>query len=287
MSNSGAAAESSSAKSVADLVDIIIAEPKKFISFMGLLASIVGLIILAAWAIPKLLHLRASEVTFSSKGTEIELKSSGSDRDEYYLVVSPQASWQPTPVYVTKGSKIKIAANGRVNIDLHGLWNEVEVRDGLEERMKSRHPGLMQDAQHTPEEYFSESDWQKLAPRHYWSGPDGDGVIADTSFKGRERYKIAPGMGFGTLVGTIMSRDDVDSDGYPPPVATEDVFLIGSKWPDAKNSEGAPATGWLWLAINDVVEPQSAFPNAQSIRVPDVFLLDNLGFYRVVVTIPH
>ena len=272
------------ADTVADVLKLVISDKKRFFSFIFLLLTVLGIVLLAAWLVPKILHLNATKLTLSSKGSEIELKASGSDQDQYYLVVSPQASWQPTHIYVKKGDKMTIVADGRANIDFHGIYNVIESRIVLEKKVEAAHPGLSKDVNHTPEEYFTETDWQQLAPRHYWSDPEGDFVIGPTSFVGRQRFKLAPTLSYGALLGTILTREDVDSNGEPPN-EKKDVFLVGRKWPT--KDETAPVTGWLWLAINDVVEPQDAFPKAKQIRVPDLFLLDNLGFYRVVVSLPH
>lgn len=279
-------AGSDSVKSVAELVEVIISQPARFLAFCGLVTLLMGLSLLIVWLVPIILHVSTSKLTISSKGSEIELKSSAADQDQYYLVVSPQASWQPTHIYVKRGSKLEIVADGRVNIDLHGLSDQIEKRIALEKNIESKHPGLRTDKTHTPEEYFSQQEWATLAPRHYWSGPDGDFVVTPTSFAGRQRYKIAPDLAYGALLGTIMTREDYDSSGQPPN-EHGDVLLIGHRWPDPKKEDTVPATGWLWLAINDVVEPESAFPDAKGIRLSDLFLLDNLGSYRVVVTVLH
>ena len=272
------------ADSIADVLKLVISDGKRFFSFVLLLVTILGLALLAAWLVPKILHLSTTSLTLSSKGRSIELKSSGLDKDHYYLVVSPQTTWQPTHIYIKKGDKMTIAADGRVNVDLHGLYNVVETRIGLENKVARTHPGLSKDLNHTPEEFFTEEDWQQLAPRHYWSDPEGDFVVGPTSFVGRQRFKLGPNLSYGALLGTILTREDVDSNGEPPN-EQKSVFLVGRKWP--RNDETVPATGWLWLAINDVVEPQDAFPNAKGVHVPDLFLLDNFGFYRVVVTLPR
>jgi hypothetical protein len=273
-------------KSIADLIELIISDWKKFTAFCALAASLFVLLLLAVWLVPKLLHVSTSKVTISSKGSEIELKSSTQDEDQYYLIVSPQASWQPTHIHVKKGAKLTIVADGRVNVDFHGIYEQVENRIKLEEDKARKHPGLKSDATHTPEEYFSQEEWESLVPRHYWSGPQGDTVIAPSSFAARQKYKVAPNLSYGALLGTIMDREDLDSNGQPPN-EPHTVFLVGTSWPGPAKEEGAPSTGWLWFAINDVVPPQSAYPNAKGVDVPDMFLLDNLGFYRAVVTVPH
>lgn len=274
-------------KSIADLIDGIITDRKKFAAFCFLISLLVGLGLLMVWLVPKILHLSTSKLTISAKGSEIELRSSTADQDQYYLVVSPQASWQPTHIYFKKGDKLRIVADGRVNIDSHGLNDEIEKRICLEKRVLKSHPQLRSDPNHTPEEYFSVEDWKSLVPPHYWSDPEGDKVISDSSFSGRQKYKIAPKLSFGALIGTVMMRDDVDSNGQPPPLDGE-IFLVGRRWPHQSNDDSAPATGYLWLAINDVVEPEQAFPNAKGVvRLSDVFLLDNQGFYRVVVELSH
>jgi hypothetical protein len=273
-------------KSMADLLEAIISDWKKFCAFMALISLCLSLIVTVVWLVPPLLHVTPSKITISSKGSEIELKASSQDQDQFYLIVSPQTSWQPTHIYVKKGSKLSIVADGRVNVDLYGLVDYVQKRIDLETQIKTQHSGLREDTNHVPEQYFTEKQWHDLESRHYWSGPMGDAVIAPTSYAGRQKYKIAPELSYGALIGTIMTREDLDSDGQPPN-EDHDVFLVGNRWPDPNNEQGATATGWLWLAINDVVEPQLAYPNAKKIRVPELFTLDNLGFYRAVVTIPH
>src|SRR5215469_7612895 len=151
-------------KSIADLIDSIISDRRKFGAFGMLSVCFVALLLLVVWLVPKLLHVSTSKLTISSKGSEIELKSSTPEQDQYYLIVSPQTGWQPTHIYVNKGTKLEIIADGRVNVDFHGLHEQIERRIGLEENIEKSHPGTKQDANHVPEEYFSEKDWQSLAP---------------------------------------------------------------------------------------------------------------------------
>jgi hypothetical protein len=280
------AGDGSTSKTVADLLDLILTDPKKFVAFVGLVGMLLGVGLVIVWLVPKLLKVKASEMTIAGKGSQIVFKATTATQDQYYLVVSPQASWQPTHIYVKQGAAMTILADGRVNVDSNGLSDEVKRRINLEGEAINAHPGLRQDTNHTPEEYYSEQDWQSLVPPHYWSDPEGDNSIADNSFAGRKKYKIAPDLPFGALIGTIMARDDVDSTGQAPPVEGS-IFLIGRRWPRGTKEDTAPASGYLWLAINDVVEPTSLFPKAKGIRLHDVFLLDNLGFYRAVVALSH
>src|ERR1700733_13013149 len=120
------------ADSIGDVLKRVISDGKRFFSFVFLLVTVLGLALLAAWLVPKILHLNTTSLTLSSQGSSIELKSSGSDQDHYYLVVSPQTSWQPTHIYVKKGNRMTIAADGRVNIDFHGIYNVVKPAIGLE-----------------------------------------------------------------------------------------------------------------------------------------------------------
>jgi hypothetical protein len=274
------------ADSLADFVGQVISQKSKFFGFVALLLVVLGLAILVVYLVPKILHLNATQLTISSKGSEIELKASGPEQDQYYLVVCPQTSWQSTHIYLKKGAKVNIVADGRVNVDFHGLFEQIEKRIKFETKADASHPGLKTDSNHTPEEYFSQTEWQQLKPRHYWSDPQGDFVVTPTSYLGRQKYKIAPNLSYGALIGTIMSREDVDSSGQPPS-DVKDIFFVGRRWPDPGKEESIRSTGWLWLAINDVVEPQEAFPLAKNVRVPEVFVLDNLGFYRVVVSVAH
>ena len=234
------------------------------------------------WGVRYFLHLNTSKVTISTKESGIELMSSGSDKDEYYLVINPQAGWQPTGVCVEEKSKLSAIAQGRVNIDFYGVGDQIQQRIKLEKKMQASHPRLDNDAGHTPEEYFSEKDWDRLKPRHYWSDPGGDEVVTPTSFLGRQKYKLKPTLNYGALIGTFQRQGSNDAE-YQPQIKPDDIFLVGREW----HEESAPITGCLWLAVNDVVEPQDAFPKAKGVRVHDLFLQDNLGFYRVVITVPH
>lgn len=285
-------------KSIADLIELIISDWKRFASFCLLVGVLAGLSLTMIWLVPQILHLTASKLIYSRKegarieftslkNNRIELKSSTKDSDQYYLVVSPQTTWQPTHVHVKKGDKLTILADGRVNIDFHGLFDQTDKRNKLEKEQVRRHPNLRKDPNHTPEQYYSPKEWKTLVLSHYWTGPDGQGP-SDTAFVGRMKYKIAPDLGFGTLIGAIVSCD-VGKNGQPP-IEQHDVFRVGSQWPDPNTDDLAPAAGCLWLTINDVVLPESAVPNARGVdglSIPDLFFLDNLGFYRVVVTVPH
>ena len=269
------------AESIAGLMSEIVGNWVSLLRTLLLLVAIPVIAIVTFLAVRHYLHLDASKLTISTKESGIELMSSVPDKDVYYLVISPQTGWQPTGVCVEEKSKLSVVAQGRVNIDFYGVGDQIQQRIKLEQKMIKSHRNLANDAGHTPEEYFSEKDWQTLKPRHYWSDPGGDAVVTPTSFLGRQKYKLQPKLNYGALIGTYLRQGSNDPD-FEPQVKPEDVFLVGRGWQE----ENAPK-GCLWLAVNDVVEPQDAFPNAKGVRVHDLFLQDNLGFYRVVITVPH
>lgn len=262
-------------KSFADVLHTLLHSPQKlvlFLLFVGACAVIIGAgLIAVAYVMPKVLGLHPVAMKLESQEGGILLQSSVGNKDVYHVVVNPQEGWQPTHISVKKGQVVEFVAQGRINIDLSGVMNAAALRQSFE----GAHPELKsKDAATTPEQGYTPEQWNRLRLLHPWVGPNGD-KVPDTAFPARTEYKVMPKENFGALVGTLLDRETADrirvpSCGPAPAPRSQCAFLIGDK-----HRMDIDETGYLWLNINDVVDPHD----------PDLFYEDNLGFFQVLVTV--
>src|SRR5579864_656759 len=262
-------------KSFADVLHILLHSPQKlllFLLFAGACGVIIGAGLVAlAYAMPKVLGLRPVAMKLESQEGGILLESTVGNKDVYHIVVNPQEGWQPTHISVKKGQIVDFVAQGRINIDLRGVVDATALRQKFEDA----HPELKnKDATTTPEQAYTPEQWSQLHLLHPWVGPNG-GNVQDSAFPSRTQYKIMPKENFGALVGALLDRETaerirVQSCGPPPAPQFQCAFLVGDK-----HRMDVDGTGYLWLNINDVVDPHD----------PDLFYEDNLGFFQVLVTV--
>jgi len=262
-------------KSFPDILHILLDSPRRLLFFLLFVCAcgvIIGAGVVAlAYVMPKVLGLRAVAMKLESQGGGILLQSTVGNKDVYQLVVNPQEGWQPTHISVKKGQIVEFVAQGRINIDLSGVMNAASLRQSFE----AAHPDLKSTgASTTPEQGYSPEQWSKLRLLHPWVGPNGNSV-PDTAFPARTAYKVMPKENFGALVGALLDRETaerirVQSCGPLPTPQFQCAFLVGDK-----HRMDVDGTGYLWLNINDVVDPHD----------PDLFYEDNLGFFQVLVTV--
>jgi len=264
-------------KSFPDILHILLDSPRRLLFFLMFLcacaAIIGGALVALVFVMPRVLGLRPVAMTLGNQGGGILLQSSVGNKDVYHVVVNPQEGWQPTHIAVKKGQVVEFIAQGRINIDLGGVVNSIELRQQLE----ITHPELRnKEATTTPEQAYTPEQRNKLVRlRNPWVGPNGSSNVEDANFPGRTQYKVMPKESFGALVGTVFERETVERLKVPscnprPTPQLQCAFLIGDK-----HRMDVDGTGYLWLNINDVVDPHD----------PDLFYQDNVGFFQVLITV--
>jgi hypothetical protein len=255
-------------KTFADVFYSILTDWRKFFSFLGLVFSLAIFIFLASSLIIKRFKVESvSEVDLSSG--KILFQTTFGDRKEYVTIVHPQG-WQDTDIRVRKGDHIKIAAGGKITVDLAGITETVGKRKELEKKYeKDKH--LVRDSEdpkNVPENYYSDEEKESLKFNRGWIGPNGYAArFTNQSFRARARLKILPEENLGKLLGAVHT-------GSEDPDKTQ-VFPIGAGLSDLI----APADGDLWFAINDNIYDDSA--------IRDLFFGDNIGFFWVKIEKTH
>ena len=263
-------------KSFPDILHILLDSPRRlvfFFMFLSACAAIIGGALVAlVFVMPKVLGIHPVAMRLGSEGGGILLQSSVGNKDVYQVVVNPQEGWQSTHIPVKKGQVVEFVAQGRINIDFAGVMNAI----GLRQRFELMHPQLKnKGATTTPEQVYTSEERNQLRLPNPWVGPNGSNDIEDTDFPGRTQFKVMPKENFGALVGAVSERETAERLTVPscdprPAPQLQCAFLVGNK-----HRMDIDGTGYLWLNINDVVDP----------RDPDLFYQDNLGFFQVLITI--
>lgn len=266
-------------KTFADVFNGILTEPRKFLSFLGLIGSLSLLFLLIAWLVTSILGIKTQdikELNISSSGAHILLESVTGKNREYIVIVPPQG-WQRSGIELKKGDQIRFIAEGAVNVDLWSVMQKATKRHEVEDRitLKRRLDRRSTDPNSVPEHYFStdltkeEQDQLKLL--RPWTGPNGNEEIKvyENAFAGRITKRIIPSAPLGALIGAVTEK----VNNLPN---KQDAFLIG------KNYGGeefySQKDGELWFNINDVWdEEDTGYPNK--------FYDDNVGYFWVKVLI--
>jgi len=243
-----------------DVLDGILTTTRRYFAFVFLIIIVMGSIAGLGWVLTRILHLNTAQVKFSSEGNQILLQTTSGNTTQYQFVVNPQQCWQPTHIRVEKDQMITFLADGSVNIDLAGLVDKVHTRQKLEKPYEK----LKTNTSDTPEAHYGEKQWKQLELSRPWAGPEGGSNLS--TYQGRDALRVFPGANYGALVGAILD-EDAERPSYliKPPAA----FVIGRSL-----HRSAAKSGYIWLAVNDVVD----------LTHPELFLEDNVGYSRVVVT---
>jgi hypothetical protein len=213
-----------------------------------------------------------------STSPRVVLQQITDQRGEYRVMVSPAANpipWQDTGIEIHPGDSIEIQAEGRVNINLNGLIEHVEIRHQIEARIDSAlHRGtlpLRPDSSRLPERYYTEDDRAALSVKRGWTGPEGysgPGGVVDAAYAARTANKLIPEAPLGLLIGAVHQG----AQGPP----RREQFQVGGRWRGVWNG----SAGTLWFAVNDIWDGEDD-------RFPDKFYVDNLGFFFVRVVVSH
>jgi hypothetical protein len=252
-------------KTFADVFYSIITDWRKFVSFLALLFSLSVLVFLASALIINRFKVESvSEVDLSSG--KILFQTTIGGKSEYVTIVHPQG-WQDTDIRVKKGERIKITSGGSITVDLFGIVETVGRRKELEKKYE-RKEGLRRasdEANQTPEFYFSDEDRDSLKFNRGWVSPNGyDALFTKQSFRARSKRKILPDKKLGMLLGAVNTGNQHPEKAQVFPIGTGlDDFIV-------------PADGYLWFVVNDDT-------NDYDPTNIDLFFGDNLGFFWVKV----
>lgn len=183
-------------------------------------------------------------------------------RSTSLTVVHPNG-WNDTKIAVLKGQRISIVTGGSVNVDVVGTVRAGELRRAIEARFSDPRSTVSAVMSGLPEDALSAADLALLTDAtefRPWNGPNGQQPQTSLS-RARASRRALPNAALGALIGQV--RFGGSQDQSTPP------FMVGEHLADFE----VPASGTLWLAVNDVVFPAH----------PNLFWADNVGFFVAVV----
>jgi len=261
---------SATGKTGADVLDGILSNPKRWLSLMGLLAGLSGLVMLVMLAFTRLFGVETKEVRFGGTDTHILFSSveKRSGKEEYIVIVNPQG-WQKVDIKVQPGDRLSFSANGKVCIDLNDILEKVDRRLKYEDEYAKKLGIRRNDPseKRVPEDFFSDDERKSLVLNRPWVDPGGfDLNHYEPSFQSRRSRYLLPDANAAGLIAAIEGGSVV------MPVRS-DAFFVGRSKEDYAVSQG----GWLWFTVNDV---QYSDPNNSNL-----FYNDNIGLFWVRVVV--
>jgi hypothetical protein len=215
-------------------------------------------------ALKNLFSVGGAEVTVSSEGPQVFFETARGVRT-YYVMVHPQG-WQKAMIKLHKDDQVECNAQGSVNIDLYGLIDAEMSRHKIEQENASKFK-INADSSDIPENHYTAKEWSDLRLVRPWIGPGG---LADftPSFPGRKQMRLLPNSPMGILVAAIKTGGGTETE--PTQSA---AFPLGTHAEFSAQSDGE-----LWMTVNDTV-------NDKNPQLKNLFYVDNLGFYSVVVVV--
>jgi hypothetical protein len=256
--------ESSSPKGLADVILLVLEQPGKLFLAGGLLLVCTAFLLLFLGAFKWMFGIGDAEWELSAKGPEIYFESKSGEK-RYQFTVQPQG-WQRTSLHLKAGDILSFQAIGKVNVDAGELIDKQQKRLALESEMVKRfHIDVA--SSDVPENHYSDAQMNELKLDRAWNDPNGQMINYKPAFSGRQNNRLMPGAPVGMLLGTISSKS---SDSEPENLSA--MFRIGNSLP----SYVVENEGELWFTVNDIKGPP---------RYPDLFYVDNLGFFQVTVTV--
>jgi hypothetical protein len=262
-------APNANGKTVGDVFDAILVEPRRWLALLVLLGGLSGLAMLVMFVFTRLFQVETSEVRFGAADSHVVFQrvQDRTGSGEYIAVVNPEG-WQSTAIIVHRGDHITLAAGGKVCIDLNEIWEKVQLRKQYEDKLTNGPPYIRpNDPQETrvPEDFFTDQQKQSLILDRPWVDPDGFNIdIFKPGFRSRKNRYLLPDMPAGGLVAAIK-------DGSQEP-GRQDAFFVGHQ-----DDTVAPNDGILWFTVNDV---QYSDPNNRNL-----FYNDNIGVFWVHVVL--
>lgn len=264
----GEAAVRASGKTMADVLDDILMQPRKWFSLLLFLTIVSALIMLVMFVFTRLFDVETSEVQVGGSNSHVvfERVESRTGNAEYLVVVSPEG-WQRTGIVVQAGSEVSFSAGGRICIDLNEIWAKVQLRKQYEEAVV-REQGIRSNdptENRVPEDFFTADEKRSLILDRPWVDPNGFSLDAfQPSFRSRRAQYLLPDKPAGGLIAAFKNG--------PSEPARADAFFVGSQ-----DSVSAPTDGELWFTVNDV---QFSDPNNRNL-----FYNDNIGTFWVKIVV--
>ncbi|HKD13928.1 MAG TPA: hypothetical protein VKE71_05210 [Candidatus Angelobacter sp.] len=255
---------------MSEVLALILGGWSKFFKFLLLLALTFVILLAFAGGVLRLLPHQTSELKIGSGdlSASILFAQPTEAGQEYLVMVAPQG-WEETGIAVREGDAVSFEAGGRVNVDLEGLNLSLQARHNAEERVKAAEmkAGRWEKEKNdfVLEQHFTPQEVQSSIPHWRWNGPDGLRNSDRYANPARKKRAIIPQRDYGALVAAIRET------GVTP--SRDDAFFVGKS-----NTIRAQRTGKLYFAVNDVL-------NDTNKDFPDMFLVDNIGFFYVRVTV--
>jgi hypothetical protein len=253
------------AQSFADLLTVLLDDWKKFVKFLVLLFFTCVFAFGLVYGVLRSLPRSTSELKFGSGS--ILFSQPTKDGQEYVVVIPPQG-WQETGISVREGDHVSFEAGGRVNIDLEGLNLALAARHDADSRIidaeKKSGRWEKEKDNFAPELYYTAEDKQNVRPHWRWIDPNGLPETKQLANPAHQKRSILPDKGYGALLAAIRET------GVQP--GREDAFFVG-----ASNTIVAKRSGKLYFVVNDVTYDDKDFP--------DMFMIDNIGFFYARVSI--
>jgi hypothetical protein len=256
-------------KTLGDVLDAILLEPKRWLALVGLLTALSCLAMLVMFIFTRLFHVQTSEVRLGGGDSHVVFQrvQERTGSGEYLVVVNPEG-WQSTGVVVHPGDHISFYAGGKVCIDLNEIWERVQLRKQYEDQLARGPHGIKPDDPNetrVPEDFFTEKQKQSLILQRPWIDPDGFSLdVFQPSFRSRRGRYLLPDKPAGGLVAAI--KDGSTEPGRP------DAFFVGHQSEMVAAKEGV-----LWFTVNDV---QYNDPHNRNL-----FYNDNIGVFWVRVVV--
>lgn len=249
---------------MSEMLELLLGGWGKFFKFLLLLVLSFGILLGFAGGILRVLPHQTSELKLGSGDISASiLFTQATDKGQQYTVmVSPQG-WEETGIAVREGDTLTFEAGGKVNIDLEGLNESLQVRRSAERRVIAAEvkAGRWEKEKNdfVLEEHFTPEEVQNSIPHWRWNGPDGLHDSDRYANPARKKRAILPQRDYGALLGAVRETGVAPLRG--------DAFFVGRS-----NANRAPRTGKLYFAVNDVL-------NDTDKNFPDMFLVDNIGFF--------
>jgi hypothetical protein len=258
-------------KTIGDVMDAILLEPRRWLGLVGLLVVLSGLAMLVMFVFIRLFHVETSEVRLGGSDSHVVFQriQESTGNGEYLVVVNPEG-WQTTGIIVHSGDHISFSAGGKICIDVNEIWAKVQLRKQYEDQLAQGPHGIKEnDPNETrvPEDFFTDQQKQSLVLDRPWIDPDGFSLdVFKPSFRSRRNRYLLPDKPAGGLLAAVK-------DGSEEP-GRQDAFFVGHQYDLVARSEGV-----LWFTVNDV---QYNDPNNRNL-----FYNDNIGVFWVRIAVKH
>jgi hypothetical protein len=275
--SSGPTGSEATGRTLGDVLDGVLSNPKRWLAFMGFLAGLAGLVMLVTIVFTRFFGVETQEFRLGGADTHILFSSveKRSGKEEYVVIVNPQG-WQRTDIEVRSGDHLSFNADGKICIDVSEILEKVARRLKYEDE-HARKEGIRRDdpaEKRVPEDFFTDDERKSLVLNRPWIGPGGfDLEHFQPSFRSRRNRYLLPQENAAGLVAAIKS------DSLEPP-GKSDAFFVGRSKEcvvGSKDCSSSSQDGRLWFTVNDV---QYNDPNNSIL-----FYNDNIGAFWVRVAL--